>query len=81
MDNEAAITLLTKHTAGVSGRTKHIDIAYHFVRHRVMIGDIKVRFVSTKNMKAEVMTKGLPGPAHIEAIKGLGVIKRPSNEG
>ena len=76
VDNQAAITLMNKHTAGVSGKTKHIDIAYHFVRHRVMVGDIRVRFVGTQFMVADVMTKGLAGPAHVQAAKGLGVCKR-----
>jgi hypothetical protein len=31
-DNQSAIHLMTQHTAGVSGRTKHMDLQYHFVR-------------------------------------------------
>jgi hypothetical protein len=80
VDNQAAITLLNKRTAGVSGRTKHIDVAYHFVRHRVISGDMRVRFVSTKAMRADVMTKGLAGPAHVEAVKELGMSKRPAKD-
>jgi hypothetical protein len=80
VDNQSALTLMNKHTAGASGRTKHIDIAYHFIKHRVMVGDMKVDFVSTQEMLADVMTKGLAGPAHVDAMKKLGVRARPSKD-
>jgi hypothetical protein len=67
---------MSKHTAGVSGRTKHIDVAFHFIRHREMRGDLKVFFVPTEQMKAAIMTKSLPGPAHVEAVEALGMYER-----
>jgi hypothetical protein len=76
VDNQSAIALMSKHSAGVSGRTKHIAVAFHFIRHRVMRGDLKVCFVPTKQMKADIMTKSLPGPAHVEAVKALGMYER-----
>jgi hypothetical protein len=76
IDNQSAITLMSKRTAGVNGRTKHIDVAFHSLRHRVMRGDVKVCFVSTKQMKADIMTKALPGPTHVAAVKALGLFAR-----
>jgi hypothetical protein len=32
VDNQAAVVLISEHTAGQSGRTKHIDVQYQFVR-------------------------------------------------
>jgi hypothetical protein len=42
------------------GRTKHIEIDYHFVRERVAHKQLEVEFVSTKDQVADGMTKALP---------------------
>lgn len=41
------------------GRTKHIEINYHFVRERVQRGQLQVRFVCSKDQVADVFTKRL----------------------
>jgi histone deacetylase 1/2 len=38
-------------------RTKHIEIDFHFVRERVASGDLDVRFISTRDQLADVLTK------------------------
>jgi hypothetical protein len=38
-------------------RTKHIDIAYHFVRECVANGTISVEYIPTDDMTADVLTK------------------------
>jgi hypothetical protein len=38
-------------------RTKHIEIDFHFVRERVAAGDLDVRFISTRDQLADVLTK------------------------
>ncbi len=43
-------------------RTKHIDIKYHFVRERVVSGEIKLKYVTTEHQLADLLTKGLAGP-------------------
>jgi hypothetical protein len=63
VDNQPAIVLLTEHTAGQSGRTKHIDVQFHFVRDRYQRGDVIVKFVCTQDQRADIFTKQLPGPA------------------
>jgi hypothetical protein len=62
VDNQAAIVLISEHTAGQSGRTKHIDVQYQFVRDRYQRGDLSIRFVSTTDQMADMMTKQLGGP-------------------
>jgi hypothetical protein len=62
VDNQAAIVLISEHTAGQSGRTKHIDVQYQFVRDRYQRGDLSVSFVSTTEQRADMMTKQLGGP-------------------
>lgn len=41
-------------------RTKHIDIRHHFVKDAVARGDIKLKWCSTSEMLADVLTKALP---------------------
>ncbi|KAM3297166.1 hypothetical protein ACQJBY_039175 [Aegilops geniculata] len=38
-------------------RTKHIEIDFHFVRERVAVGKLEVRFISTDDQLADVFTK------------------------
>jgi hypothetical protein len=61
VDNQAAIVLISEYTAGQSGRTKHIDVQFHFVRDRFQKGDISVGFVSTSDQHADIFTKQLAG--------------------
>jgi hypothetical protein len=41
-------------------RTKHVEVDYHFVRDRVTKQEIQVRFISSKDQLADVLTKPLP---------------------
>jgi transposase InsO family protein len=58
-DNSAAVSLIKNATAGVSNRTKHIDVQYMFVRERQKCGDLRVQQVSTSDMYADIFTKPL----------------------
>jgi hypothetical protein len=62
VDNQSAVVLISEHTAGQSGRTKHIDVQFHFVRDRFQRGDVKVIFVPTADQRADIFTKQLGGP-------------------
>jgi hypothetical protein len=41
------------------GRTKHIEVDYHFVREQVMQKQLEVRFISTRDQIADGFTKAL----------------------
>jgi hypothetical protein len=58
-DNEAAISLVQNNTAGVSGRTKHIDIQYKFVRERYQRGELDIVYIHTSLQLADMFTKPL----------------------
>ena len=46
------------------GQVKHIDICHHFVREQVTSGTIKLDYCATKDMTADIMTKGLTCKQH-----------------
>jgi hypothetical protein len=41
---------------------QHIEVDYHFVRERVVRGNICLQFISTDNQVADIFTKALPTP-------------------
>jgi histone deacetylase 1/2 len=41
-------------------RTKHVEVDYHFICDRVAKREIQVRFISSKDQLADVLTKPLP---------------------
>ncbi|GJY50198.1 putative RNA-directed DNA polymerase [Tanacetum coccineum] len=43
-------------------RTKHVEIDYHFVREKVVQGDLRVQHISTHDQIADIFTKPLPTP-------------------
>ena len=43
-------------------RTKHIEIDCHFVREKIILGDIKTEFVNSNNQLADIFSKPLRGP-------------------
>lgn len=55
-------------------RTKHIDIAYHFIRERVQTREIRVEHVSTNEQLADLLTKGLIREKWTQMIRKLGLI-------
>jgi len=57
VDNNSAIALMRNPV--FHGKSKHIDIKYHFIRERVEAGQIKVERVNTLEQKADSLTKAL----------------------
>ena len=43
-------------------RTKHIEINYHFIREKIMSGDIKTKFVNSSDQLAYIFIKSLRRP-------------------
>ena len=59
-DSQSAIALA--HNPVVRGRTKHIDVHYHFVRDYIEEGRVSLEYVSTSDNIADLLTKPLPRP-------------------
>ena len=72
-DNQGAIEL--SKNAKHHERTKHINIAHHFVRERVSSNEITVGYCPTQDMVADVMTKAVPRVKFEKFRSLLGVLK------
>ena len=57
VDNKSAIDLAKNPV--FHGRSKHIDIRYHFIRECVERGEIVIKHVSTEFQRADILTKAL----------------------
>ena len=67
-DNQSAI-LMAKNPQ-YHGRTKHINIKYHFIWEQVANGTICLKYCKTENMLADLLTKGV-GPEKFERLRRL----------
>ena len=59
----------------VHGRTKHVDIKYHFIRDLVEAERIKLTYCVSENMVADMLTKGLPIKQFEKLRELAGVVK------
>ena len=57
-DNKSMIAL-ANHPMN-HARTKHINVAHHFIRENIEDKMIELRYCATEDMKADIMTKILP---------------------
>ena len=74
VDNEAAIKLASDDAAYATGRTKHIDLKYHYVQDHVMKKEVLPKFVTTDLQLADAMTKILSVKKHKELMEKIGMI-------
>jgi hypothetical protein len=70
-DNRSSIAL-TKN-AQVNERSKHIDVAAHYIRELVARRQVKVRYLPTCEMIADCLTKPLAKDQFLKLRTGLGM--------
>ena len=75
-DNQSAIAMSKNHQ--FHGRSKHIDIKYHFVRDQVEKKTVTVLYCPTNSMLADLFTKGIPKEQFKKLRKLTGVTMKPS---
>jgi len=56
---------------------KHIDIQHHFVREKVESKEVEIKYISTSDMVADILTKPLPRPAFAKHVEAMNL--HPSN--
>lgn len=55
-------------------RTKHIDVRHHFVREVIESGQAYLKHVKSEDMIADVLTKTLPKPKHVQCAKQISLL-------
>jgi hypothetical protein len=70
-DNNAAICL--SEDPLLHDRVKHIDIKFHFLRERFHSGELKLKYIPTKDNIADIFTKPLEGPQFLRLRGFLGL--------
>lgn len=70
-DNQAALSLIQD--AHTHDRSKHIDIAYHYVRQLWKTRKISVEYVPSNEMIADGLTKPISGPGFQRFVHQLGL--------
>lgn len=68
IDNRSAIDLAKNPV--FHGRSKHIDVRYHFIRECVEQRLIVIKHVNTSSQRADILTKALPA-AKFEKMRNL----------
>lgn len=71
IDNKSAIDLAKNSV--FHGRSKHIDVRYHFIRECVERREIVIKHVSSDLQRADILTKGLSTVKFERMRKLLGV--------
>ena len=64
VDNQSALDLMRNPV--FHGRSKHIDIRFHFIRECVEDGKITVAYVCSKSQKADILTKTMARVKHVD---------------
>ena len=62
-DNQSTIRMVCN--GNDRGRTKHVDIRYHYVRQLLADGVIDVQYLPTIDMLADILTKPLPSSQYL----------------
>jgi hypothetical protein len=60
-------------TSQVHEQTKHINIRYHFVQDAYQEGCIRIKYLLTNELTADILMKALPRDAHQCHMKGMGL--------
>ena len=78
-DNQSAISIA--HHPEFHARTKHIDIAVHFLRFfdHMKKGTLDLYYINTEYNLADIFTKTLKKPSHINFTYELGVLYMVEN--
>ncbi|KYM95345.1 Copia protein [Cyphomyrmex costatus] len=73
-DNQGAKHLA--HNPVYHGRSKHIDIRYNYIREVLQTQPIRLDYLPTEQMLADILTKGLPKGKHEFCVNKLGLAHR-----
>ncbi|WMV32302.1 hypothetical protein MTR67_025687 [Solanum verrucosum] len=75
-DNQSAICLVEN--PFFHARTKHVEIHYHFIREKVLQGEIGLEHIKMEHQIADLFTKGFSVKKLKSFYKKLGMVKTES---
>lgn len=70
-DNQSALSVITNPV--ITPRSKHIDVAHHFVRERAARREVEFSFVESAKQLADILTKALPKDKFLSCRIALGM--------
>ena len=70
-DNNACISIANNATS--NSKIKHVDVKYHYIRHKVLDGTVKLVKIPTDENIADIFTKPLAKPKFEYFQNALGV--------
>jgi hypothetical protein len=70
-DSQSAINLAKNPV--LHGRSKHIDIRFHFIRNAINEGIVKLKYVPTNDNPADILTKAVDRIKHEGHVAALGL--------
>lgn len=73
IDNRSAIDLAKNPV--FHGRSKHIDLRFHFIRECVEKGEVVIKHIGTEEQRADILTKAL-STAKFERMRDLLGVKK-----
>jgi hypothetical protein len=79
MDNQAAIASIMNEAS--SSKTKHVDIKHKFIKDLYQHKLIFPSYVTTTDMKADILTKIMPGPTFVRLRNLIGIHPPEYHEG
>ena len=56
-----------------SGRLKHVDLKFLFIRERILADEIKLTYIKSQDNPADILTKPLTGSKFLDHRSALGV--------
>ena len=72
--SDSAGSIALSNNPVLHSQAKHIDIQYHFIHDHISYQNIKLQYISTKDMIADVLTKALPQEAFNKCRDALGLV-------
>jgi hypothetical protein len=79
VDNQAAIASIMNETS--SSKTKHVDIKHKYIKDLYQHKLIQPSYVATTDMKADILTKIMPGPTFVRLRTMIGLNPPVSSDG
>ena len=76
-DNQGVIYLVKNET--YKGKSRHIDVAYHFGQEKQRDGTIEVEYYPTKEQVMDMLTKGIPSDVLDSHKQVVGVVESPQS--